>query len=47
MSRSESEAIEKELSPPFEVARPAKITAPLVFNSPHSGRIYPGAFLAV
>ena len=46
MSRSESEAIEKELSPPFEVARPAKITAPLVFNSPHSGRIYPGAFLA-
>ena len=46
MSRSEAEAIEGELSPPFEVARPGEITAPLVFNSPHSGRVYPSAFLA-
>jgi N-formylglutamate amidohydrolase len=41
MSRREVEAIENELSPPFEVARPGEITAPLVFNSPHSGRIHP------
>jgi N-formylglutamate amidohydrolase len=45
MSRIEAEAIESELSPPFAVARPGEITAPLVFNSPHSGRIYPRAFL--
>jgi N-formylglutamate amidohydrolase len=46
MSRSEAEAIESELNPPFEVARPRELTAPLLFNSPHSGRIYPRAFLA-
>ncbi len=46
MSPSEAEAIETELSPPFEVARPASLKVPLVFNSPHSGRVYPRAFLA-
>lgn len=46
MSPSEAEAIERELSPPFSVARPAELKVPLVFNSPHSGRIYPRAFLA-
>lgn len=46
MSRSEAEAIESELAPPLEVARPLELTAPFVFNSPHSGRIYPRAFLA-
>src|SRR6476620_641709 len=46
MNPSEAEAIESELSPPFNVARPGELTAPLVFNSPHSGRIYPSAFLA-
>jgi len=46
MSRSEAETIESELTPPFEVARPRELTAPLLFNSPHSGRIYPRAFLA-
>jgi N-formylglutamate amidohydrolase len=46
MSRSEGEAIESELNPPFVVARPRELTAPLLFNSPHSGRIYPRAFLA-
>lgn len=46
MSQSEAEAIERELSPPFSVARPAELKVPLVFNSPHSGRIYPSAFLA-
>ncbi len=46
MSPNEVEAIEGELSPPFTVARPETLTLPLVFNSPHSGRIYPKAFLA-
>ena len=46
MSRSEAEAIETELRPPFSVARPRELKVPLVFNSPHSGRIYPSTFLA-
>ncbi len=46
MSQSEVEAIESELTPPFAVARPSELKAPLVFNSPHSGRVYPTAFLA-
>jgi len=43
---SEAEAIENELSPPFEVLRPEELKLPFVFNSPHSGRVYPQAFLA-
>lgn len=31
---------------PFEIHRPAVQTAPIVFNTPHSGRYYPPAFLA-
>ncbi len=31
---------------PFELHRPAQQTEPFVFNSPHSGRIYPEAFLS-
>ena len=46
MNRSEAEAIEAELTPPFEVARPRALKAPFVFNSPHSGRVYPRAFLS-
>ena len=46
MSPNEVEAIETELAPPFTVARPARLKVPLVFNSPHSGRIYPTSFLA-
>lgn len=34
-----------ELVPPFEVRYPREHTAPFVFCSPHSGRIYPQAFL--
>ena len=37
--------IDAELSPPIEVHRPKTQTAPLVFCSPHSGRIYPAGFL--
>ncbi len=46
MSGNEAEAIERELSPPFRVARPAQLEVPLVFNSPHSGRVYPSTFLS-
>lgn len=31
---------------PFEIRMPAAQTVPLVFNTPHSGRVYPPQFLA-
>jgi len=31
--------------PPFEVLEPKHLSAPIVYNSPHSGRIYPPEFL--
>src|SRR5256885_1627056 len=34
-----------ELSPPFEIVEPATWRAPIIFNSPHSGSVYPGEFL--
>jgi N-formylglutamate deformylase len=34
-----------ELSPPFEVVEPATWRAPIIFNSPHSGSVYPHEFL--
>lgn len=37
---------EAELDPPFEILEPAEWRAPIVFNSPHSGRVYPPAFLS-
>src|SRR5258708_33174295 len=36
---------DSELDPPFEILEPAQCRGPVVFNSPHSGRIYPRAFL--
>src|SRR4030088_1166299 len=35
-----------ELSPPFEIVEPAAWRAPIIFNSPHSGSVYPPEFLA-
>jgi N-formylglutamate amidohydrolase len=35
-----------ELSPPFEIVEPDEFRAPIVFNSPHSGSVYPQAFLS-
>ena len=32
--------------PPFEVVRPARLLTPLVFASPHSGRVYPAEMMA-
>src|SRR5256885_11892994 len=34
-----------ELSPPFEIMEPAAWRAPIIFNSPHSGSVYPPEFL--
>jgi N-formylglutamate amidohydrolase len=35
-----------ELDPPFEILEPAEWRGPVAFNSPHSGNVYPSAFLA-
>ena len=35
-----------EFDPPFEVLEPAELRGPVAFNSPHSGCVYPRAFLA-
>jgi len=36
-----------EFDPPFELAMPNQVLSPILFNSPHSGRVYPASFLAV
>lgn len=41
----EIRSIESELNPPFSVVKPAQRQAPFLFNSPHSGRTYPSAFI--
>ncbi|MCH9808734.1 MAG: N-formylglutamate amidohydrolase [Alphaproteobacteria bacterium] len=45
MPARERAAIEGELTPSFQINRPVHITTPVVFCSPHSGRIYPKHFL--
>src|SRR3982075_1330510 len=37
--------VDGELSPPFEIVEPAAWRAPIIFNSPHSGSVYPHEFL--
>jgi N-formylglutamate deformylase len=37
--------VKDDLDPPFEILEPAGGNGPLVFNSPHSGCVYPSAFL--
>jgi N-formylglutamate amidohydrolase len=34
-----------EFDPPFEAIEPAQCRGPVLFNSPHSGRVYPRTFL--
>jgi N-formylglutamate deformylase len=36
----------EELDPPFDILEPEQWRGPVVFNSPHSGRVYPRDFLA-
>jgi N-formylglutamate amidohydrolase len=35
-----------DMSPSFEIVEPTAWRAPIIFNSPHSGSVYPGDFLA-
>src|SRR5256714_11437472 len=37
--------VKDELDPSFEILEPAEWRGPVVFNSPHSGCVYPRAFL--
>lgn len=46
MNASERASILAELNPPFLVLEPEEQLTPVVFCSPHSGRVYPKAFLA-
>src|ERR1700674_2271432 len=45
MHASERASILAELTPPFTLLRPGEQLSPVVFCSPHSGRICPKAFL--
>jgi N-formylglutamate amidohydrolase len=45
MTKLDSEKLDGELSPPFEIVEPATWRAPIIFNSPHSGSVYPNDFL--
>src|SRR6201991_821514 len=38
--------MEGERQPPFEIVEPAEWRAPIIFNSPHSGSVYPHDFLS-
>jgi N-formylglutamate amidohydrolase len=40
-----SRSVVDQFDPPFEVIEPTRTTTPLVFNSPHSGSVYPAGFL--
>src|ERR1700753_1852561 len=37
--------LDGESSPPFEIVEPAAWRAPIIFNSPHSGSVYPQDFV--
>src|SRR5437016_13411882 len=41
-----SDPVVAELDPPFEILEPGETASPVLFNPPHSGSIYPRAFLA-
>ncbi|WP_029353686.1 N-formylglutamate amidohydrolase [Bosea sp. 117] len=38
-------SVAETIDPPFEVVEPERIVAPVLFNSPHSGVVYPHSFL--
>lgn len=35
-----------EFDPPFEIVQPERLAGPLMYNSPHSGAVFPASFLA-
>lgn len=45
MSKRDTAVIKNEFDSPFEIIEPPAQSAPLVFNSPHSGRVYLKNFL--
>lgn len=45
MPLNERNIIKAELQPPFVVHEPARLASPLVFCSPHSGRVYPSVLV--
>jgi N-formylglutamate amidohydrolase len=45
MHAGERASILADLTPPYSLLRPEEQTAPVVLCSPHSGRVYPKAFL--
>jgi N-formylglutamate amidohydrolase len=38
--------VQTDIDPPFDILSPAEPAGPVVFNSPHSGRVYPRGFIA-
>jgi N-formylglutamate deformylase len=38
--------VQTDIDPPFDILSPAEPAGPVVFNSPHSGRVYTRAFIA-
>lgn len=46
MIEAERRSISAELDPPFEIHQPTREPGPVIFCSPHSGRVYPQSFLA-
>src|SRR6185437_12793458 len=39
--------LREDLDPPFEIVEPAHYRGPVLFNSPHSGSVYPHEFLGL
>ena len=39
--------LREDLDPPFEIVEPAHCRGPVLFNSPHSGSVYPHEFLGL
>jgi N-formylglutamate deformylase len=37
--------VQTDIDPPFEILGPAELAGPVIFNSPHSGRVYTRAFM--
>ncbi|MFZ1107310.1 MAG: N-formylglutamate amidohydrolase [Rhodomicrobium sp.] len=46
MPYDEAQCIAAELNPPFAICGAHSQRAPVVFNSPHSGRVYPSVFIS-
>ncbi|MCP4932622.1 MAG: N-formylglutamate amidohydrolase [bacterium] len=45
MASQEQKTIEEYFQPAFALMKPAREASPFIFSSPHSGQIYPAAFL--